>query len=211
MIKIINFLRWKLGLTSEAASQRALAAIPLSASDLAIDCGANVGAMTAILARSGATVHAFEPNPHAFEVLSNRFKGQPNVICHQAAIADQSGRVSLYLHENSATDEVYWSNGSSLIQEKGNVSKDRSVEVEAVDLADFITGLGTRVRILKMDIEGAEFAVLERLMATQTLDLCDHVFVETHDDKIPALRDIGIRVRSALRSYGARHVNLDWV
>lgn len=209
--KLVEFFRWKLGLTKEAASRRALAAIDLKPADTAIDCGANVGEMTAVLARNGSTVHAFEPNPHAFQVLQNRFKNQTHVICHQAAISDHAGRMPLYLHENSAGDEVYWSNGSSLLSSKGNVSPDRSVDVETVDLANFIQKAGGRIRILKMDIEGAEFSVLQRLMATGTLDLCDHIFVETHDHKIPELAEAGARIRRELLDRKATHVHLDWV
>lgn len=34
--------------------------------DFAIDCGANVGEVTRKMAKNGAMVYAFEPNPHAF-------------------------------------------------------------------------------------------------------------------------------------------------
>jgi len=40
-----------------------------------IDCGANLGAITAMLADKGATVYAFEPHPLCAEKLRERFKG----------------------------------------------------------------------------------------------------------------------------------------
>ena len=40
--------------------------------DVVFDCGANVGDVTAPLAATGATVHAFEPDPFAFGQLSRR-------------------------------------------------------------------------------------------------------------------------------------------
>ena len=44
----------------------------LGPGDVAIDCGANLGAITRIMARGGAEVHAFEPNPDAYAVLKAR-------------------------------------------------------------------------------------------------------------------------------------------
>src|SRR5215213_9742927 len=47
----------------ERRSLRRLRATGLKPGDLAIDCGANVGEITARMRASGATVYAFEPNP----------------------------------------------------------------------------------------------------------------------------------------------------
>ena len=44
----------------------------LKPGDLVLDCGANVGAVTGPLAETGATVHAFEPDPFAFEKLKKK-------------------------------------------------------------------------------------------------------------------------------------------
>ena len=51
------------------ALERPIDGLGLGRGDLAIDCGANVGHVTAALARTGAEVHAFEPNPQAFSAL----------------------------------------------------------------------------------------------------------------------------------------------
>ena len=41
----------------------------LTSRDVVFDCGANVGDVTEPLAQTGAHVHAFEPDPHAFRKL----------------------------------------------------------------------------------------------------------------------------------------------
>lgn len=211
MNRIVEYFRWKLGLTKEAASKRALAAICLGPDDLAIDCGANVGEMTAILARDGAIVHAFEPNPHAFAALSSRFSGEPNVICHQAAVSNHDGRMWLYLHANSSQDEVFWSNGSSLLADKPNISTDRSIEVEVIDLAEFLISLGKPARVLKLDIEGAEIEVMNHLIDRNCLSRAQNIFVETHEAKIPSLVAPTRALQDRLAGLGATHVRLDWV
>src|SRR5215471_19231611 len=47
--------------------------------DVIIDCGANIGDVTSLFARAGATVYAFEPNPLCFSILSRRFSALPLV------------------------------------------------------------------------------------------------------------------------------------
>lgn len=209
--KYWNFLIWALGLTPEARCRRILKRIRLRPGDIAIDCGANVGDMTMILAEGGANVHAFEPNPHAFEVLRKRFEDTPHVTCYNAAVGSASGRMALYLHENSRENEVYWSNGSSLLRDKPNVSSERSIEVEVIDLVTFLKGLGKPVRVLKIDIEGAEVDLMEHFIDEGCLPLAQKIFVEVHDAKIPSLVVPTARLRERLAKAGADHVSLDWV
>src|SRR3546814_15909080 len=80
-------------------------------------------------------------------------------------ISDWSSDVwSSDLHEFAETDPVKWSTGSSLLAFKGNVREEDFVTVEAVDFAAFLEAMDRPVALLKMDIEGAEVAVLERLL-----------------------------------------------
>lgn len=183
----------------------------LGPGSVAIDCGANVGVYTALMAERGATVYAFEPNPHAFAVLSERFAQRANVHCSDAAVSDRTGRAPLFLHRDSATEPLRSSTGSSLLATKPNVSPDRMVEVETIDLDAFVRGLGRRIALLKLDVEGVEIAILRRLLETGTVDLIDAVLVEMHDERIPSLLEEGRDLRAALAARGARHVRLDWV
>lgn len=178
---------------------------------VAVDCGANVGVYTALMAQRGATVYAFEPNPHAFAALAERFAGSLNVHLSNAAVLDRADRAPLYLHRDSDDEPLRWSTGSSLLAAKPNVAPEHSVEVETIDLDGFLVGLGRRVQLLKLDVEGSELAILRKLLASGTIDLVDTVLVEMHDGRIPALRKEGSAVRALLTEYGARNVRLDWV
>jgi FkbM family methyltransferase len=210
-LRLLGYLKWRFGLTPESRSRRALERVAPPVGAVALDCGANVGVMTAALARQGATVHAFEPNPHAFGVLAGRFHKAPHVVCHNAAVGCGAGRMPLFLHELSFGDEVLYSNGSSLLSDKPNVSPDRSIEVEVVNLAEFIRGLQREVAVMKMDIEGAEVSVLEHLIATDTMGLVREAFIETHENKIPSLADRTARLKAALANYPQCRVHWDWV
>jgi FkbM family methyltransferase len=194
----------------EQKARQKLFSIRLQKKDIAIDCGANVGKITQHFSEFGAKVYSFEPNPYAFEVLQERFNNVPNVECIPKGVGPKKGRMKLYLHENSDKDEVYWSTGSSFLAVKGNVLMDKYVEVEVVDLCDFIESLNRRVRILKMDVEGIECMILEKIIKTGVIDKIDYAFVETHDHKIPELKSKTHAIRKLIKERRIKKINLDW-
>jgi FkbM family methyltransferase len=182
----------------------------LRAGDVAIDCGANVGRYTEMMARRGAQVYAIEPNPAAFAVLGARFAGRGNVQCLNKAVHTEATTVRLYMHEHAASDPVQWSVGSSLLDFKANVDPTSFVEVETIDLCAFIADLGRPVRLVKMDIEGAEVPILEKLIDSGTIGRIGHLLVETHEGKVPELRDGMDRLRRRIADLGLAQIDLGW-
>src|SRR5437868_3391265 len=85
----------------EERSERRLEAAGLREGDLAIDCGANVGEITARMRSSGAEVYAFEPNPQAFTALYRRFAADAGVHCLPKAVLDSPGTVKLFFHQRA--------------------------------------------------------------------------------------------------------------
>lgn len=190
---------------------RKLLDIRLAKKDVIIDCGANIGEITKILARNGSHVFAFEPNPFAFDVLRKQTRKLPNVECIQAGVYTHDGNMLLYLHEMAKDDQVFWSSGSSLLSCKGNIDVNESVEIKVVNLSEFILKKGGRIRILKMDIEGAECEVLPHMIETGAIERVDHVFVERHDNKIPELKPAMLHLEKMLAEKGIKNVYLDWI
>jgi FkbM family methyltransferase len=178
--------------------------------DLAIDCGANVGHVTALLAKQGADVVAFEPNPNAFVLLAERFARNPRVDCRPQAASTRAGTARLYLHVDATEDPVKWSVGSSLLGAKPNVDEHSWVDVETIDLDEFVMALGRPVKLLKLDVEGSEIEILDRLISSGRLDEIDHVLVEMHDTRIPGLEQAGADLRKRLAAPRFAHVQLDW-
>lgn len=190
---------------------RRLAGIPLEQGAIAIDCGANVGDITAILARDGATVYAFEPNPHAFERLTRRFANAPNVKCLQQGVAGSNGRAKLFFHKQAGEDPVFWSTGSSVLDFKSNVDTGTFADVETIDLAEFVKSLGQAVEIVKMDVEGVECPIVNRLIDSGAIGSIRHLFVETHDHRIPELADETQALRERVAREGLSDViDLTW-
>jgi FkbM family methyltransferase len=195
---------------AEKKAVKAFHAIPLSPEDIAIDCGANVGKITGYLGQNGSTVYAFEPNKDAFRELTSRFRNNAKVYCINKGVSTHNGTTRLFLHKNAAENPVRWSTGSSIIQEKGNVDPDNYEEIELVDLAEFIRTLNRKVKLLKIDIEGAECDLLRKMILDNTIALVEHIFVETHDHKIPELKEATDEIRKLIRLRHIKHINLDW-
>jgi FkbM family methyltransferase len=153
------------------------AAARLSPSDIAIDCGASDGICTGLLAANGATVYAFEPDPHGFAGLRPMFEGMPNVHLIEQAVAVEAKQSALYRNANFAVDPDRFVVSSSLFS--STVNGQEAVVIDLIDFPAFISALPRRVAILKMDIEGAEVPIMERLLDTGLIGRIDYVFAET--------------------------------
>ena len=188
----------------------ALYSIKFEEGDIAIDCGANVGNVSNYLCKSGATVYAFEPNPHAFKVLAKRLSKYPNAHCYRQAVLDRKTTTKLYFHNNSDTNELLWSTGSSLLHEKANVRKDKFVEVEAIDLSEFIVNLQANVKLLKLDVEGVEHSILTKLINHGLHKRIEHIFVETHEEQAHHLQSATHEIKALIKSKNITNINLDW-
>jgi FkbM family methyltransferase len=120
-----------------------------------VDCGANVGLSPIWFLASfpGASVHAIEPEPENFRLLTMNVGSRNDVIVTQAAVTQESGTVALSVAEHGAMHSV---------KDRGVGA--RTITVPAVNLGDYCRQKGLdRVDLLKLDIEGSELDVLESL------------------------------------------------
>jgi FkbM family methyltransferase len=183
----------------------------LNAESIAIDCGANMGKITLKMAQRGARVYAFEPNPHAYKFLTQQVEGYQNVTCFNKAVWIEEGKMNLYFHQEASDDGLFWSFGSSLLAGKRNVDENRYVEVEAVDLAAFIDALDAPVALLKIDVEGAECEILEKLIKTQAYQNIDLIVAETHGSKIPDQQEKTNRIKQLIAAHNIKNIKLNWL
>jgi len=124
----------------------------------AIDLGANKGVYTHLLARLVPFVHAFEPNPKMFNVLT---RGLPeNARSYEVALSDQSGSGELLVPMSGRT-KSYSNQGASLSRQKVQ-GEHGVVQIETRTLDN--------VGFIKIDVEGYEHSVLKG--AKETLMHC---------------------------------------
>jgi FkbM family methyltransferase len=151
----------------EAAELKALAALA-EAGSTAIDVGANLGIYTVTLGIAvGDTgrVLALEPVPATIEKLRANIQMNrlANVNIVIAAAADKPGATDIHL----AKDSAY----ASLNRVKGGRANNRCLRVRVVTLDELWQEAGRpKVSVCKIDVEGAELAVLDG--AAALLDAC---------------------------------------
>jgi FkbM family methyltransferase len=132
-------------------------------SPVIVDIGANIGvSVNYFLDRyPGARIYAYEADPAIFSCLKHN-------------LADRADRVELF-------NQAVWHENTSLrfAQEGadgGRLSDTGGIDVQAVDVRDVLAG--KQIDLLKIDIEGAEEAVLPACAGS--LDNVERVFLEYH-------------------------------
>jgi FkbM family methyltransferase len=134
-------------------AERQLLKRVLSAGDVVVDAGANIGMYSQFLAHCvGATgiVHSFEPSPENFKRLQSATRKLPNVRSSQAAVGEFSGSARLYLSDKLNVDHrTYTTEGDSR----------HTVPIDIIALDDYFKP-GQRVDLIKMDIQGYELHAL---------------------------------------------------
>jgi FkbM family methyltransferase len=127
---------------------------------VAVDVGANVGSWTsALLAVCGdrASIHCLEPAQDSFTQLEQRYRDLPRVHTWNLGLSDRGGQAQLFSDEPlSGLASVY--NGSLESRGRNAVT---STTVTLTTLDEFCKREEIeRIDFLKIDVEGAELAVL---------------------------------------------------
>lgn len=180
---------------------------------LVIDCGANVGEISALFLARGADVIAFEPDPVALAALRRRVGDHPCLTLHQQAVSNRQGKASFFFHKDrpEGSGSAEFTVSSTLVAEKKNVDTNHSIEVELVDLDAFISALERKVDVLKMDVEGAEIAILWKMLGSGSYLKIGLILVETHETKIPGHLEEVQRLQARIREMGIGHIRLNWI
>lgn len=169
--------------------------------DVVYDVGGNVGLFSAVLAKkigpSGLLI-AFEPQRQNFSHLQENLKlnGLTNFRCYRNALGDRSGQATLYASKVIGN--------SSLIQQGHPSGAGETVEVITGD--EFVRAERAPLpRVVKIDVEGFEFAVLQGLRATLAQPSCELVCCEVHPSLLPKGIAPGV-VESLLKELGFKMI-----
>ena len=150
---------------------------------LFIDCGGYDGCSSIkfLLKNPDFDCISFEPN----EVLWEFYENIPTLLIKKA-VSDFDGDVTFIIDPVDA-------DGSSIIKEKkidfhGTVDNADCPErkVPCVDLSNFILDKSKEYSeiILKLDVEGAEYLVLKKMIRDKTIDLVSKIYAEFHWQKM---------------------------
>jgi FkbM family methyltransferase len=174
-----------------------------------LDVGAHVGQYTLVASRQvggNGQVHSFEPDPNTFRWLAGnvRLNHLQNVHVNQMALSDQAGRKRFYfamphdIGSNSLSRPV---NDSGHFCEVTCTTVDEYVEANQLD----------KVHLIKVDIEGAEFAMFtgaKRLLSRQNKPI---IVVEFEEERQRAFGNSCAKLAELLTADGYSLFRLDTV
>jgi FkbM family methyltransferase len=154
-----------------------------------IDCGSNIGLSVLFLKKKfpGAVIDAFEPDPVIFSVLKKNIdaKGFAAIKLHNTAISSETGELK-FKPDGGFSGKIVTDESAGLIT------------VKTEKLSPYLEG---PVDFLKIDIEGAETAVLHEIK--NRLHFVKNLFIEYHsvkakeqslDQLLGILKENGFRV-----------------
>ena len=121
-------------------------------------------------------IHAFEPDPQNYAELQAKHGGGKRVSIYNAAATAEVGEANLY------QGVEYGKLGGSLLESKSNIDTSSSTTVQCMDFSEFLREHFSPEDhvILKIDIEGGEYELLEKLLENGAISLVTELYVEWH-------------------------------
>lgn len=142
--------------------------LPVKTGGLIIDAGGYEGEWSAgMVSRYGCRSIIFEPVPAFFEHCEKYFINNGLVRVNKAAVGG-SDRKAIFNVLDNGTSEYRGSNQA------------QRIESNVIDISRILAEIGTHIDCLKLNIEGGEYEVLERMLETNSIHLCDSFLIQFH-------------------------------
>ncbi len=139
-----------------------------------LDIGAYVGEWCVPVADcspASITIHSYEPGPPHLEDLRDAIDGYDNIVVHPVGVGAANTTASL----------AFKGPGSSIF----DTSKDYGrTQIEIVDIAEVLAdtaGPDGRINVMKLNIEGGEYDLLDRIIELDRSSDIDHLLIQFHD------------------------------
>jgi FkbM family methyltransferase len=159
----------------------------IGADDVFYDIGANVGIYSCLVGSLGAEVHAFEPNPPAYDDLTGNIErnGLETVEVHKTVVSDTSGPVRFRVQESPK--------GLSRVADGSTGQEVEAVAIDDLESAD--------PDVVKIDVECHEREVLEGMTGVMERS-APTIYCEVHEQREA--------VRSLLEEHGYDVEQIDY-
>lgn len=182
--------------------------------DIAIDAGAHFGVFTERIAATGAQVHAFEPDRGNFSVLSDRVahlqsRGLVNINLYNAGVAGHAGDATLFRPKQYIANTNTGTQGCTILSEVSALDYKAGDTVRIIDFAQFLRDLPKPAKLVKLDIEGAEWEVL-KAVEERALDRFEYMFVETHEWFLQEYQQVTAEMKARYAVQQKPYINLFW-
>lgn len=163
---------------------------------LFLDCGTHYGEGLEQISNihkmdNSWEIYTWEANPHAHRIFKNKDNSNLNITSYLSAVNTFDGNVDLNIetlpdvdYRTSITGEATNIIDLELIHKVtayGNTFSSK-INVPCIDFSKWISNncsLDDMV-IIKFDIEGSEYAILEKMIENDTIKLINEMYIEWH-------------------------------
>lgn len=157
-----------------------------------VDCGTNLGVVLNrfINELPDHDFYAFEPNKELMPSIHQqveRADRSPRVEISPSAVWTHDGTIDLFLGHHESSTVMPGKRVPPMYDQQIDYSS--PVSVQATDFSAWLrrTVAPDDHVVVKMDIEGAEYPVLTKLVADGTINLISVLYIEWHYDRFPAM------------------------
>ncbi len=145
----------------------------LDSNSVVVDLGGYEGQWAAdIFCKYGSTVWIFEPYQLYFENIVKKFSHNPKVKVFNYGLSKSNEELTLYIKDNS----------SSVFSKSPDEEKSNTANIKLIKASDFLNQNNvSKIDLLKINIEGGEYDLLEHLIETNFVRHIDNIQVQFHD------------------------------
>lgn len=168
LLKTVNIKGWKYYFSKWVADDgdnTLLTKYPLNPNSVIIDVGGYIGSFSdKIISLYNPYLIIFEPVRKYYKILKKKYAGSKNIMVYNYGLSNKNCQQKIYLSDD----------GTSLIKKS-----DRSEKIKLIDTAEFIRKI-KNIDLMSINIEGAEYQVLERLIETSLINKIKYLQVQFH-------------------------------
>lgn len=121
-----------------------------------------------IFAKYCCLIHVFEPVEKFAKAIENRFSSNPKIVLHNFGLASENGETSISVDEDK----------SSMTRELNGKTEKIQLKTASKFIEDNCI---YRIDLIKINIEGAEYDLLEHLIDSGYIKIIKNIQVQFHD------------------------------
>ncbi|MFN7541007.1 MAG: FkbM family methyltransferase [Bacteroidota bacterium] len=160
-------IKGPLGDFYRAGGNQLLLDVNIDSNQMVLDIGGYKGEWTShIFLKYGCKSIIYEPNQSFAEICKNKFKYNQSIQVVCTGVGG-SNRKANFSNAQDGTSEFL------------NNETD-SFEAEITDIAEILAGIATEIGCMKINIEGGEYELVERLLTTGKIELVNNLLIQFH-------------------------------
>lgn len=139
----------------------------LNQDSLVLDLGGYRGQWASdIFAKYLSNIHVFEPIPVYADLIERRFKKNDKIHVHRFGLSNRSAVIPITVKEDASS----------------HIRAARGLPVQVIDIVDCLKELEIEeVDLIKINIEGAEYDLLDRLLEANLIRRFKNIQIQFHD------------------------------